>query len=331
MTRIVMLATGGTIASRAAAGAEASAGAVARDAAADLLADLAPAGVEVEAVDVLRRNSFAITPADQRTIAEAVRAQLDRPEVDGIVVTHGTDTLEETAFLLDIAHDDPRPVVFTGAQRAADHPDADGPANLAGALAVAAAPTARGRGVLVAFGGAVLAGRGVRKVHTLAPQPFADPEAGPIGTVTSGTVDLWGRRDRPLLGPPDERYDATVVEIVSAFPGAGDGQLRSAVDRGAHAIVIAGFGAGNPTPGMTGAIAELFEAGVLVALGTRVAAGPVAAIYGGGAVDAVAAGAVPLGTLGLSQGRVAAALLRSRHPAPEAARRLAAFVAGGAS
>lgn len=323
-----MLATGGTIASRATSGA----GAVARDGAAELLADLAPAGVEVEAIDVLRRNSFAITPAEQRRILDAVRDRLEDPAVDGIVVTHGTDTLEETAFLVDLAHDDPRPVVFTGAQRAADHPDADGPANLAAALAVAAAPAARDRGVLVTFGGAVLAARGVRKTHTLAPQPFTDPEAGPVGTVTSGTVDLWGRRDRPLLGPPDEAYDATVVEIVSAFPGADARQLLSAADRGAHGVVIAGFGAGNPTPGMTAAIAALVEAGVLVALGTRVAAGPVAAIYGGGgAVDAVAAGAVPLGTLGLSQGRVVAALLRSRHPAPEAARRLTAFVNGVAA
>jgi L-asparaginase len=296
------------------------------------VAGLSPAGVEVEAIDVLRGNSFAFTPADQRTIADAVRTQLARADVDGVVVTHGTDTLEETAFLVDLAHDDPRPVVFTGSQRAADHPDADGPANLAGALAVAVAPDARDRGVLVAFGGAVLAARGVRKAHTLAGQPFADPDAGPLGTVSARGVELGPRRARPLLGPPDERYDATVVEIVTAFPGAGDGQLRSAADRGAHGIVLAGFGAGNPTPGMTAAIADLVAGGMLVVLGTRVAAGPVAAIYGGGgAVDAVAAGAVPLGALGLSQGRVAAALLLSRHPAPEAARRLAAFVVGAAA
>lgn len=324
-----MLATGGTIASRAASDATA-AGAVARDDASALLGGIPlPDGVEVEAVDVLRRNSFAVTPADQRTVAEAVRAQLGRPEVDGIVVTHGTDTLEETAFLVDLGHDDPRPVVFTGAQRAADRPDADGPANLAAALAVAAAPVARDRGALVAFGGTILAARGVRKVHTLAWQPFDDPEDGPIGAVSAGTVELWGRRDRPLLGHPDPRWDVTRVDIVPAYPGADAALLHAAAASGAQAIVVAGVGAGNPTPAMTAAIAGLVEAGVLVALGTRVAAGPVAAIYGGGgAVDAVAAGAVPLGRLGLSQGRVAAALLRSRHPAPEAARRLAAFARG---
>jgi L-asparaginase len=326
MTRIVILATGGTIASRSSLP---GAGAVARDRAAELLGGVeVPAGVGLEALDVLRGNSFAFGPAEQRTIAEAVRAQLDRPEVDGVVVTHGTDTLEESAFLVDLAHDDARPVVFTGAQRAADLPDADGPANLAAAIAVAAAPAARGHGVLVAFGGDVLAARGVRKAHTLAPQPFADPELGPLGTVRDGVVALGAPRARPLLAPADARYDTTRVELVPAYPGADDLVLRGAVDRGAHGVVVAGFGAGNPTPAQTAAIADLVAAGVLVALGTRVAAGPVAAIYGGGgAVDAIAAGAVPLGRLGLAQGRIAAALLRSQHPAPEAARRLAAFVA----
>jgi L-asparaginase len=326
MTRIVMLATGGTIASRSSTPA---AGAVARDDASALLGGLAGrSGIEVEAVDVLRGNSFAFGAAEQRAIADAVRVQLGRADVDGVVVTHGTDTLEETAFLVDLAHDDPRPVVFTGAQRAADRPDADGPSNLADAIAVAAAPAARERGVLVAFGGAVLAARGVRKGHTLAPQPFEDPESGPLGAVTAGAVSLWGRRDRALLEPADARFDGVRVELVVAYPGADDGQLRSVRDRGAHGVVVAGLGAGNPTPPMTAAIGDLIAEGVLVALGTRVAAGPVAAIYGGGgAVDAVAAGAVPLGRLGLAQGRVTAALLLSQHPAEEAARRLASFAA----
>jgi L-asparaginase len=328
MTRIVILATGGTIASRSSAP---GAGAVARDRADELLGGVAvPDDVELEAVDVLRGNSFAFGAAEQRTVAEAVRAQLARPGIDGVVVTHGTDTLEETAFLVDLAHDDARPVVFTGAQRAADLPDADGPANLADAIAVAAAPVARGRGVLVAFRGDVLAARGVRKAHTLAPQPFADPELGPLGAVREGAVALGAARERPLLAAPDERYDGTRLELVPAYPGADDLVLRGAVDRGAHGVVLAGLGAGNPTPAQTAAIADLVDAGLLVALGTRVAAGPVAAIYGGGgAVDAIAAGAVPLGRLGLAQGRIAAALLRSQHPAPEAARRLAALAAAG--
>jgi L-asparaginase len=327
MSRIVMLATGGTIASRTASP---GTGAVARDDAAALLGGVTGrvAGIEIEAVDVLRGNSFAFGPTEQRLIADAVRRQLSREDVDGVVVAHGTDTLEETAFLVDLAHADPRPVVFTGAQRAADRPGADGPANLGDAIAVAADPAARDRGVLVAFGGVILAARGVRKAHTLAPQPFADPEGGPVGAVAAGLVDLWGRRDRPLLDPADARYDGIRMELVVAYPGADDVVLRSAVDRGAHGVVVAGFGAVNPTPSMTAAIADLVDAGLLVALGTRVAAGPVVAIYGGGgASDAVAAGAVPLGRLGLAQGRVAAALLLSRHPAPEAAARLARLAA----
>jgi len=328
MTRIVILATGGTIASRTAVP---GAGAVARDDARVLLGGAAvPAGVEPEAVDVLRGNSFAFGAVEERAIAEAVRAQLARPEVDGVVVTHGTDTLEETAVLVDLAHADPRPVVFTGAQRAADLPDTDGPANLADALVVAAAPSARGRGVLVVFGGAVLAARGVRKAHTLALQPFADPEGGPIGAVRAGAVEFWARRDRPLLAQVDARFDGVDVEVAAAWPGADGSALRAVLDRGAHGVVIAAFGAGNPTPGMTAAIAELTGAGLLVALGTRVAAGPVAAIYGGGgAADAVAAGAIPLGRLGVAQGRIAAALLLSQYPVAEAGRLLGELALGG--
>ncbi|MGN6324475.1 asparaginase [Pseudolysinimonas sp.] len=328
MTRIVLLATGGTIASRTSAP---GSGAVARDGAGVLRAGLGhrAAGVDLETVDVLRGNSFAFGPAEQRAVADAVRAQLARPEVDGVVVAHGTDTLEESAFLVDLAHGDPRPVVFTGAQRAADLPDADGPANLADAVAVAASPAARGRGVLVAFGGSVFAARGVRKAHTLALQPFADPDAGAIGAVRGDAVAFWARPDRVLLDPVDARFDDVRVEVVAAWPGADAAPLRAVLDRAAHGVVLVAFGAGNPTPGLTSAIGELTAAGVLVALGTRVAAGPVAAIYGGGgAVDAGAAGAVPLGRLGVAQGRLAAAVLLAQHPVEEAARRLAALASG---
>jgi len=121
---VSVLATGGTIASRSDGGGAATA----RDAGADLVARLdLPPGIEVRVQDVFTVSGFRMTLDRVHTLARAVAAQLRDPDVTGVVVTHGTDTMEETAFFLDLFHDDDRPVVLTGAQRAADAPDGDGP------------------------------------------------------------------------------------------------------------------------------------------------------------------------------------------------------------
>ncbi|MEH3068157.1 MAG: asparaginase domain-containing protein [Aeromicrobium erythreum] len=200
MPHVVVLSTGGTISSR-----PGDDDAVVSTDGAEQLVDrsLQVPGVRVEAVDVLRTGSYNLDLGSLRTIAQAVAEQLARPEVDGVVVTHGTDTLEETAFLLDLVHDDARPVVVTGAQRSADQPDGDGPRNLGDAIAVAASPHTRDCGVLVAFGGTILPARGTRKMHTTAAQPFRALDAGPLGSVADGEVRVVQRPDRlkPLAGP----------------------------------------------------------------------------------------------------------------------------------
>ena len=113
------------------------------------------------------------------TLAQAVAAELRDPDVTGVVVTHGTDTTEETAFFLDLFHDDARPVVVTGAQRAADAPDSDGPRNLATRSPSRRAADTRGLGVLIGFGGQLFPARGTRKSHTLAADTFTNPTARP--------------------------------------------------------------------------------------------------------------------------------------------------------
>src|SRR5699024_7397350 len=118
--------------------------AVASRAVVDLLGGLDVADVAVEGRDVLRLGSYLLDHSHLRTICEAVAEQLRRDDVDGVVLTHGTDTLEETAYLLDLVHDSDKPVVLTGAQLAADRPDSDGPHNLASAVLVAASEQARG-------------------------------------------------------------------------------------------------------------------------------------------------------------------------------------------
>ena len=149
MPHVVVLATGGTISSRSTARAV-----VAVDEASVLLTGLELGdGLTVEAHDVLRVGSYRLSLADMRAVAVEVSRQLHRDDVDGVVITHGTDTIEETAILLDLVHTDTRAVVLTGAQRAADIADTDGPRNLRDAVAVAGDSSARAHGVLVVFDG----------------------------------------------------------------------------------------------------------------------------------------------------------------------------------
>jgi L-asparaginase len=317
MPRVVVLATGGTISSRRVNGVM-----TAVDDAAAVLAGVESTGdIAVEQHDVLRIGSYRMSFAHLRTLAGEVARQLDRDDVDGVVITHGTDAMEETAILLDLVHKGAKPVVFTGAQRAADIVDTDGPRNLRDAIVVAADPAARGHGAMVVFGGSAYAARGVRKSHTVDLAAFSNP-SGTIGDVYTGSARLHGLPARPeRLALPDARFDSVRVDLVAAYPGGDDVLLRSAVAAGARGIVLAAMGIGNAPPGVADCIAEITRAGVVVALSTRVAAGPILPIYGdGGGADLVAAGAVPV-TLPASQARIALALLLAsdRSPADVAA------------
>jgi L-asparaginase len=309
---VTVLATGGTIASRSGE----TGGSTAQDAGADLVARLdLPTDVEVRVRDVFRLGSFLVTLDRVHELARAVASELGDKEVDGVVVTHGTDTTEETAFFLDLFHADPRPVVVTGAQRAADASDSDGPRNLTDAVTAAAAPASRGLGVLIGFGGQLFPARGTRKSHTLAADTFTNPAGGPLGWVHGGDV---GVVTQPRRGPGldlDEFDPAGVrVDVVPTYPDADATALRACVDAGARGIVLEATGAGNANPAICAAVAEVTAAGVVVVTSTRVAAGPVAAIYGdGGGVDLLAAGAVPSGLLRPSQARMLLAALLGIH------------------
>ncbi|MGK5629046.1 asparaginase [Streptomyces sp. URMC 123] len=309
MRRVVVVTTGGTIASRwQGKGYAASAGG--RDV---LAAAAVPEGVETRVVDLFTVNSPRLTSAHQFALLRAVHEVLEDPAVDGVVVTHGTDTLEESAFLLDLHHRDRRPVVLTGAQRPLEAVDGDAMPNLHDALLTASA--VQDLGVLTVFAGRVHAARGTIKTETVAADAFADPSGDPLGKVGFGRVEIFRTPERsealplPPLDTPLPRVDM-VMHHVDADPLF----LNTAVDAGARGVVLVATGAGNATPAFTDAVARAVDSGVVVALTTRVPAGPVTPIYtNGGAVDLIAAGAVPTGTLRAGQARsaVLAALLGS--------------------
>jgi L-asparaginase len=310
--KVVVLSTGGTIASRQ----NERGASLASDEVSALLERLPfDVAVPVEGRDVLCVGSYLLTPADMALIARAIRRALSDDDVLGLVVTHGTDTMEETAFLADLVHQDPRPVVFTGAQRPADATDTDGPRNLADAITVAADERAHDRGVLITFDGAVFAARGTRKTQTLATAAFANPDAGPIGQVREGALLFTAA---PAPRPHVELTDLDVrVDIVALYPGADTAALDAVVAAGAAGVVLEATGAGNANPKIRDAVARLTAAGVVVALSTRVHAGPVAGLYGnGGGVDLIEAGAVPTGMLRPSQARILLTALLARHRDP---------------
>ena len=298
---VSLLATGGTIASRAGASGR-SASVLGAELAASV-GDLP--GIGVRAHDGGTKGSYAFSTGDLLALARLVRERLADDEVDGVVVTHGTDVMEESAFLLDLVHDDPRPVVLTGAQRPFDDPAPDGPANLRDAFVAAASPLARGLGAVLVFDGFGYPARGVRKVETLSTHAFDAPGRGPLLRVAEGRLWPLARPVRPGPLALDLDLDELPrVDVIPAYPGADGTLLRASLDAGARGVVVAALGAGNAGPELVAAAAAATAQGVPVLVCSRVGSGPVLPLYAGGGAALQQAGAVFGADLSPWQGRL---------------------------
>lgn len=213
--------------------------------AADLLAavpGLSDLDVTLRFTDVSKKPGASLSVDDIAELAEMI-AQSEREGASGFVVTQGTDTIEETAYLLDVLHAGQAPVIVTGAMRHPSIPGADGPANLLAAVQTAASSAGRGSGCLVVFSDQVHAARFVRKEHATAPGAFASPHAGPVGFISEGIPHL-------LLAPSPQRHvplpllRPARVAFITAVLG-DEGELLQGLGDRFDGVVIAAFGAGH--------------------------------------------------------------------------------------
>lgn len=233
---------------------------------------------DVEVIDFGRYPGPHMTMRLMMNLSVQVRKTLSRPEIDGVVITHGTDTLEETAYLLDLTVAGEKPVAFVGAMRNSSELGWDGPSNLLSAMRVAASDSARGLGVVVVMNETVLAASEATKTHTESFDAFQSPEFGPLGVVDKGDVII---RRAPLKRPHlDASETAEPVWFIKMGAGVDSTLIDACIEAGAKGLVIEALGRGNVPPESVPGITRAISANVPVVLVSRCLRGRVYESYG---------------------------------------------------
>ncbi|MGL5634878.1 MAG: asparaginase [Sarcina sp.] len=211
-------------------------------------------------------------------LSKKIKELISRDDIDGVVVTHGTDTLEETSYLVDLTVKSDKPIVFTGAMRSCSELGYDGPANLAASICTAAADEARKRGVLICFNGELNSASKVTKANSMALNAFRTPNFGPIGIVDNNKV-IFYREVKDIQHVNVDELKAKVA-IIKCHAGAESDFIDFAIKSNYKGIVLEALGRGNVPPIMVEGIQRALDAGIIVILTSRCFEGRVYGSYG---------------------------------------------------
>ncbi|GGK73724.1 L-asparaginase [Mangrovihabitans endophyticus] len=269
----------------------------------DAVPGLADAGLDIDVLSFRSQPGASLTIADIIELYGEITRRLGGG-LTGVVITQGTDTIEETAYLLDLLHPGPQPIVVTGAMRNPTQAGADGPANLLAAIRVAASPAARDLGCLVVLADDIHAARRVRKSHSTSVATFVSPNGGPLGHLVEGSAIIVNRLPgRHTLPAPRDRLPR--IGLYTATLG-DDGSMMEGVARAVDGLVVAGFGVGHVPEPWLPALTTV-GARIPVVLTSRTGSGPVlAGTYGfpGSESDLLGRGMIPAGLLDPYKARI---------------------------
>ncbi|MGV9410627.1 asparaginase [Nocardia sp. NPDC003693] len=278
LPRVTILATGGTIAGKA--NANSAVGYTAGEASAQDLIDAVPGLDKIAKLDAEQVANIGSQDMNDEVwlkLANRINAIFAADEADGIVVTHGTDTIEETAFFLDHVVSSPKPVVLVGSMRPSTALSADGPANLRSGVQVAADPAARDRGTMVVLNDTIHGATDVTKTNTTSVQTFVSPNTGPVGHVDAAAVTFAepAAQQSRLGFPVPGSAPLPRVDIIYSHAGMDATGVNDALGHGARGLVLAGVGDGNTAKPVVDALSAAAGKGVLVVRSSRVGSGAV--------------------------------------------------------